>query len=754
MNNTKWLTVVVSVAAVCGMAENRHWQGVGSSGVGDFEVPTNWQQGSVPGVADLAAFNNRVNANWAITFNGATTNTTGSVVAPSVNYETVFNLNQQVWSLTNNLYVWEGSGGRVTYSNGTIRTGALSCETAPPVGSSLTNHAVIAFRGVQAEAASASFAGTRTSFEGGSLSVANVMNVGTLTNSARYYATVYLLNGTRVAVTNEVRIADGVGTTARVEVSDASLRLGGIINYLGVGTRSKGTLSVGSGAHVSSLGPLYNGFSGHGVFEQTGGICIISNSYDIAENTGARGEFTLQGGQFTIRDMRPVLTNYLRVAFNTGTTGELTLAGGTFSYTGEASTIGRYGYGKLTVAGGTNVFGNSFQLGTYASGVGDMTVLGGVNTFSSGTGLRVQVGGYGRGTLLGLGGTNTTSNIAIANDPGSSGSMTVSNGVWTVAEHSWIGFAGNGSLTVTGGELRYLLNGSVLAIGRNGVATGEVTVAGGLLDSGNGSVWVGRADQATKASGRLVLTGNGVLRAKQVFEYAAGPTAASQILFDGGTLKAAASGLFVHSIDDVRLTAKGMVVDSDGYAVSVAAALQDAAGEAGGITKKGAGTLTLAGTRTATGPVSVLGGTLVASNTLAVAAGTSRIDGTLTLTADNRLTVGADAALAGTGTVARVTLGDNAVLSRNKADLAVTPLLVSDCIADNRLTVALTGYSFDDLKTPVPLIRSPNAFIDLSKITVTLNGQTNPFLTTKYVEVGGQYVLSAYYSAGTILLLL
>lgn len=230
--------------AIQGVADNRHWQGVSGSGVGAFEVPSNWQQGSVPGAADLAAFNNRVNLNWAITFNGATTNTTGSVVAPSANYETVFHLNQQVWSLTNNLYVWEGSGGRVTYSNGTIRTGSLGCETAPPVGSSLTNHAVIAFRGVQAEAVGASFGGTRTSFEGGSLSVSNVMNVGVSTNSARLYATVYLMNGSLVAVKNEVRIADGVGTTARVEVSDAEFRLGGTINYLGVNARSKGTLSL------------------------------------------------------------------------------------------------------------------------------------------------------------------------------------------------------------------------------------------------------------------------------------------------------------------------------------------------------------------------------------------------------------------------------------------------------------------------------------------------------------------------------
>jgi autotransporter-associated beta strand protein/T5SS/PEP-CTERM-associated repeat protein len=744
----------VCVLAIQGVADNRHWQGAGGSGVGDFEVPTNWQQGSVPGAADLAAFNNRVNAHWAITFNGATTNTTGSVVAPSAAYETVFNLNQQVWSLTSNLYVWEGSGGRITYSNGTIRTGSLGCETAPPAGSSLTNHAVIAFRGVQAEVVSASFGGTRTSFEGGSLSVSNVMNVGVSTNSARYYATVYLLNGARVAVTNEVRIADGAGTTARVEVYDADFRLGGNINYLGVNARSKGTLSLGTNANVLIPGYLHAGFNGHGVIEQTEGDCIVSNSFDLGENWGGRGELNLQGGQFVILDLRPAATNYFRVAVNAGSTGEVTLAGSGFSFPGETCTMGRSGYGQMTVARGTNFFGGNLVLGSAAGGVGALTVLDGSNTFSRTGGTRLQVGGIGRGSLLGHGGTNHTCGISVANDVGSFGTMTVSNGLWTIAEHMWVGNSGNGTLTFSGGEMRFLnTGGSVLAVGRAGVATGEVTVAGGLVDMvSNGSVWVGRADQtATKISGRLVLTGNGVLRTKQVFEYAAGPGAASQILFDGGTLKASASGALVYDLDDVRLTANGMVIDSAGFSVSVVPTLQDAAGEAGGITKKGAGTLTLAGTRAATGPVSVLAGTLVASNNLAVAAGTSRVDGTLTLTAENRLTVAAGAALAGTGTVARVTLQDSAVFLRSKADGAVSALNASDCVAENRITVALTGFSFTDLKTPLPLIRASSVFVAPSNVTVTLNGQTNPFLNAKFVEVGGLQVLSVSYSSGTLI---
>ena len=106
--------------------------------------------------------------------------------------------------------------------------------------------------------------------------------------------------------------------------------------------------------------------------------------------------------------------------------------------------------------------------------------------------------------------------------------------------------------------------------------------------------------------------------------------------------------------------------------------------------------------------------------------------------------------LAGTGAVARVTLQDNAVYARSKADNAVTPLTVSDCVASGRLTIALTGYTLRELKTALPLIRMPTAAIDTGKISVTLNGVTNRFLLAKYVADGGQQVLSVSYSAGTL----
>ncbi len=64
------------------------------------------------------------------------------------------------------------------------------------------------------------------------------------------------------------------------------------------------------------------------------------------------------------------------------------------------------------------------------------------------------------------------------------------------------------------------------------------------------------------------------------------------------------------------------------------------------------------------------------------------------------MTVASGAALSGTGAVARVTLQDNAVFARAKADGAVAPLNVSDCVAENRMTVAMTGYALTESVHP------------------------------------------------------
>ncbi len=82
--------------------------------------------------------------------------------------------------------------------------------------------------------------------------------------------------------------------------------------------------------------------------------------------------------------------------------------------------------------------------------------------------------------------------------------------------------------------------------------------------------------------------------------------------FNGGTLKpTASSATFMQGLTAANVKDGGAVIDTDGYDITVAQALQHAAGAAASpLTKNGAGTLTLTGTNTLAGPVTVNAGAL------------------------------------------------------------------------------------------------------------------------------------------------
>jgi autotransporter-associated beta strand protein len=547
------------------------------------------------------------------------------------------------------------------------------------------------------------------------------------------FETVFKLNGHTWALTYDIHMGELTSGGGRIAFTNGTLRAPSLSFVPSV----TNILLLSMNNVTCEVGTTEYGFT-RATFE--GGNLRVTNLISVGKPGYRAATVTFDKGA------RVSVSNTFVVGDAAGATGELFNVNGQFEYRGSNSFyIGRAGYGSMTVGGGSTLIQFTPCVGYTNTGVGFLTVAGGSNTFGTVGENKLNVGHYGRGTVLGYGGTNTACGLTFGYTPGGYGEMALTNGSWTFSNYSWIGYYGKGVISMTGGTM---YSPSAFCIGRAYGGTGVVTVAGGTLDV-NAEVRLGGA---SGSYGSLALSGTGVLKAGFISELE--PGAMSRLLFDGGTLQPKwnlSSGALIRSVDDIRLTANGLVLDTAGYNVTITGLLQNATGEAGSITKKGAGTLTLAGARTATGAVSVLGGTLVMSDNVTVSAGASRIDGTLTLTADSRLNVGTGASLAGTGMVARVTLQDNAVFARAKADNAATPLLVNDCVADNRLTVALTGYTLEELKTAVPLIRMPTTSIDIGKVTATLNGQTNPFLFVKYVSDGGQLVLSVSYSAGTLI---
>lgn len=628
--NKMLLVLCVVSSVLCGQAAI-HWVG---TGVGDFEDGSHWDAGgAVPGINDFVVVKNYSGVNWSVSFTNDETNWKTELGTPRTNYETLFKLNGHTWALTLDIHMgeWTAGGGRIAFTNGTLRAPSLSFVPL------VTNTLLLSMNNVACETATNEYGFTCATFEGGSLSVANSFSVG---KSGSCAASVTFDKGVMVSVSNTLVVGEAVGATGEI------INVNGQLEYKG------------------------------------------SNQFYI----------------------------------------------------------GMAGCGAMTIAGGSTSIQYTPYVGYSNTGVGVLTVSGGTNTLGSVGENKINVGQFGRGTILGYGGKNTAVGLTFGSNSGGYGEMILTNGSWTFTNYSWIGYHGKGVFSMSGGTL---FSPSSFCIGRLSGGTGIVTVAGGTLDV-NAEIRLGGA---AGSYGSLALSGTGVLKAGYISEQESG--AVSALVFDGGTLQPKwniSSGALIRSVDDIRLTAKGLVVDTVGYDGVITGLLQNAEGEAGSITKKGAGTLTLAGVRTATGQVSVLGGTLVMSNTVAVSAGTSRIDGTLTLSVDNRLTVGTGASLAGTGSVARVTLQDNAVFARAKADNAVTPLVVSDCVESDRLTIALTGYTLGELKTTLPLIRMPTTAIDTGKVTVTLNGQMNAFLFAKYVADGAQQVLSVSYSSGTMVL--
>jgi autotransporter-associated beta strand protein len=545
--------------------------------------------------------------------------------------------------------------------------------------------------------------------------------------------TVFKLNGHTWALTYDIHMGELTSGGGRIAFTNGTLRAPGLSFVPSVTNR----LLLSMNNVTCEVGTTEYGFT-HATFE--GGSLRVTNLISVGKPGYRAATVTFDKGAWVS------VSNTFVVGDAAGATGELFNVNGPFEYRGSnLFYIGKAGCGSMTVGGGSTFIQFTPYVGYTNTGVGSLTVAGGSNTFGTVGENKLNVGQYGRGTVLGYGGTNTACGLNFGYYPSGYGEMILTNGSWTFSNYSWIGYYGKGVVSMSGGTM---YSPSAFCIGRSNGGTGVVTVAGGTLDV-NSEVRLGGA---SASYGSLALSGTGVLKAGFISEQ--DPGAISRLLFDGGTLQPKwnlSSGALIRSVDDIRLTANGLVVDTVGYNAVITGVLQNASGEAGSITKKGAGTLTLVGTRTATGPVSVLGGTLVVGNNVAVSAGISRIDGTLTLATDNRLTVGTDAALAGTGTVMRVTLQDNALFARAKADNAVTPLTISDCEASDRLTIALTGYTQGELKTTLPLIRMPTASIDTGKVTVTLNGQPNAFLSAKYVADGGQQVLSVSYSAGTLI---
>jgi arabinan endo-1,5-alpha-L-arabinosidase len=365
---------------------------------------------------------------------------------------------------------------------------------------------------------------------------------------------------------------------ALVKYGDGLLTVGGEAAIAGSVFVKRGTLDV-TGAvttrSFSSVGQILGESAGMTV-RGSGRITAVGDL-----NIGDTGDAaTAASGTLTIQDDAVIAVSggglFVGSGFyaNTRADGRVSQAGGTVTVTNAAD-------GSFVVGGR----GSSLATGRYDLDGG--AVVAATNTF---------IGGRGRGTFRQGGGTFTaTAYLSIGRFAGSVGDWTITGGTLAqtgATQRLLVGEEGQGTLTLR--ESGSVLLSGTLRLGHRAGGSGTVRLEGGLL----------RTPAVTRGSG------------------------SAAFVFAGGTLQVTRSTTtFLTGLSSATVESAGAVIDSQSFAITVGQPLLHdlALGGTpdGGLTKRGAGTLTLTAANTFTGPTRVEAGTLRLAHDRALA--TSRV---------------------------------------------------------------------------------------------------------------------------------
>ena len=625
---SRWLMLSASIAVSCALsaanAQDNLWTGTAST---DWNTAGNWSLGNVP---------------------------TGQNAIVDTAPANIATISADISATPNDIVV--RGGGRLDHTAGTAGTGGGSWMF---VGQNDT-------AGTYNLANTGSVAGGITGFAQGtgSLNATGNLLVGAFGDNRT--GTVRVNTSGTLAVSGELVIGDSLGSVGNVSLETGALTIN---NKITLGNnRGNGTLTMSGGSLTKTAGDetVVGRDNGTGVLAQSGGTVTLNHNLYVGQSSGANGTYTI-GGNAVLNIGRDFV-----VGRESGT-GALTMTGGTITKIGDEKFIVGHnnGVGVVAQSGGTISVNNELYIGnenagasgTYTlSGAGALSVAnevvvgreGGTGTLNvdggtitttgngnmyigrrDGTGTLNQTAGvisvikeFGVGTRddnkIGIGTYNlsggslaATNNIFIGKELGASGTMTMTGGTMSTSDKLQIGHnQATGVLTQSGGTVN-VQNEVYIGNENSGSSVGTYTLSGSAELSVGNEVFVGR-DNAT---GTFNLDG-GTVTTKKI----EGGTGNATVNFNGGILKARESqAAFITNLDVANVQAGGITIDSNGFDLGISQTLSGT----GGLTKAGAGRLTLSASNAYAGTTTVTAGSLFIDGTQA--SGAVQVDAGATL---------------------------------------------------------------------------------------------------------------------------
>jgi autotransporter-associated beta strand protein len=423
--------------------------------------------------------------------------------------------------------------------------------------------------------------------------------------------------------------------------------------YLGYNTGSSGTYSLSGDGYLSSSYE-YLGYTGSGTFTQSGGTNSASYLY-LGYTAGSSGTYNLSGRSYLSCQVEYV------GGPGTGSTASFTQSGGTnnnignfylgFSNTGtynlssgylscQNEYLGRSGSGSFTQSGGANNIASNLFLGYYGNGTYNLNGSGYLSCPYE------NLGYSGSGNFTQSGGTNSAYSLYLPTNASSNGMYNLSGSGYLAAYYGeYVGYSGTGSFTQSGGTN----NANSLYIGYEGT----YNLNGGLL----------------------TVEGMGGRSGTSIFN------------FNGGTLQASGNNAaFLSGLSAANVQAGGAVIDVQGFNVTISQNLlhDPSLGSAadGGLTKIGAGTLTLTGSNTYTGATTITAGELLVNGSLA-----------------SPVTVNSGATLGGTGSLSSVTVSSSGQIAPGNPlgalNVSGSLVLATGAVLDYELDTPMTSSTIN-----------------------------------------------------------